>query len=265
MSSNYDEGQILTNYHVIEGGEGSITVTVDGTRIYNGVVVGYDAFKDVALLSICCSLWFTIAELSDDGLAPVGTEVMALGYPLGTDELTLTRGIVSANLYYDGDWIQTDAAINPGNSGGPLISYDTGRVIGINTSKFIDESVEGIGYAISATTIAAILSDLELGTRTERPLVPTPTPIPRYQALHGIGVAWPPPAETVTLPSGLYRIVMRNTYGIVISNCGDSECTFFPPQANFEVYANPPHGYGIFNVWVDAAVGARWTVEFIPI
>ena len=70
-------GLILTNYHVIEDGEETIVVRVGGTRRFNGTVVGYDAIKDIALISICCSPSFQTAPLSDE-LAAVGTEVLAL-------------------------------------------------------------------------------------------------------------------------------------------------------------------------------------------
>ena len=252
------QGLILTNHHVIANGMDSISVRVgEGARTFNGSVVGYDAIQDVALVSICCSA-FQPAELSI-GVPLVGTEVMALGYPLGTSAMTLTRGIVSAQLYHDGYWIQTDAAINPGNSGGPLVSYETGLVVGINTSKFVDVGVEGVGYAISSVTVSPILRDLELGTRTDLPVTPTSTPLPGYQVLRGVGTQWP--TGSITLATGDYWIAVSNADEFVLDSCddddGDDFCYFYPPGTPFEVYES-----GAFTVYVSAADGARWTVEF---
>jgi serine protease Do len=73
---------------------------------------------------------------------------------------TVTKGIVSALGKFSaagpGIWIQTDAAINPGNSGGPLLNTE-GEVIGINTLKLERRSVSGIGFALSATDLLAVL------------------------------------------------------------------------------------------------------------
>lgn len=252
------QGLILTNHHVIEGGMDSISVSVgEGQRTFNGSVVGYDAIQDLALISICCSA-FQPVELSI-GLPPIGTEVLALGYPLGTSAMTLTRGIVSASFYENGYWIQTDAAINPGNSGGPLVSYETGQVVGVNTAKEVDVGVEGVGYAISAVTASAVLPDLELGTRTELPY--TAPVAPTYQVLRGVGEQWP--AGEVELAIGDYWIAITNANEIVLDSCddgdGDDFCYWYPPGGPFEV-----HTAGLFTVYVGAVGESRWAVEFIP-
>ena len=109
-----------------------------------------------------------------------GDEVVAIGYALGiSGEATITRGIVSAIRYdsgYRSDVIQTDAAINPGNSGGPMLSI-SGEILGINTFR-IDESnsgrsAQGLGFAVSGTTVQERIPTLRAGA----PL-PTPTPAP---------------------------------------------------------------------------------------
>ena len=262
-------GLILTNYHVIEDGKESIVVRVGGTRRFNGVVVGYDAIKDIALISVCCSPSFETAELSGD-LATVGTEVLALGFPLGTEEMTLTRGIVSANIYdeyIEGDMVQTDAAINPGNSGGPLVDYQSGQIIGINTLKAVHEWVEGVGFAVSGKAIAEILPDLELGTKMELPATPTPTPRPTptpttapppYRIVTGFGRMWP--AEYVWLAAGVYRIKMTSSVRMMqIDNC-EGNCTWYPSTTDPLTVYTPGGTFGIF-----VAATGGWTIQFYRI
>ena len=164
---------VLTNHHVIEGGQ-SVTVVLDGVRRFSADVVGYNGVMDVAVLEICCSQAWEVLELSAH--APVGMEVFALGYPLDGETITLTRGVVSANRYdsdYNTNYLQTDAALNPGNSGGPLISYETGEVVGINAYRWLETEggrpLESVGFAISSEDIARVLPDLRRGTKVEAP------------------------------------------------------------------------------------------------
>ena len=92
-----------------------------------------------------------------------GTEVSALGYPLGVTGLVATTGIVSYKFYDDSkkrDIIQTDSAINPGNSGGPLV-IKSGDVIGMNTYVRRTSSgiaVDGSGYAVSSKQLINAVS-----------------------------------------------------------------------------------------------------------
>ena len=183
-------GFILTNQHVIDG-SASINVTVDDAAAFRATVVGADATRDLAVLSICCRTFRSLA-FADAGLLQAGDEVVAMGYPLGlAGSATVTRGIVSA-VRYDShrvaDVIQTDAAINPGNSGGPLLSLD-GHILGITTYGYETasdgRSVEGVSFAISERTIRTQLSALGYrGVLTEGP---TPSP--------------PPPGPTATAAS----------------------------------------------------------------
>ena len=72
------------------------------------------------------------------------------------------------------DWdvnvLQTDAAINPGNSGGPLINM-AGELIGINSMKISDESVEGFGFALPINEVLPIISQLERNGKVVRPIL----------------------------------------------------------------------------------------------
>ncbi len=171
---------VLTNYHVIEG-YASVDVTVGDAVTYAGWVQGVDPRRDLAVVRICCGN-FTALEFGDARDLGVGSEVVAVGYPLGlAGSATVTKGIVSANRFddFDSRWeIQTDASINPGNSGGPLLAAD-GEVIGINTyivrSYAGQQVVEGLGFAVSEVTVRERLPQLKAGRYV---VTPTATPEP---------------------------------------------------------------------------------------
>lgn len=148
-------GDILTNYHVIEGAK-SVTVTFNNGKEYKAKVVNYDTVRDLALITLEDDVQVPgVATLGDSSTLQAGEDVIAIGNPLGKDFVgTVTKGIVSAASRtlenQDGTtsvYIQTDAAINPGNSGGPLIN-SKGEVIGINTAKISESGIEGIGFSI---------------------------------------------------------------------------------------------------------------------
>ena len=134
---------MVTNEHVVEG-QSRVSVTVNDSTTYSGTVLGVDAVRDLAVVSICCGD-FTALEFGDAAGLEAGDEIVAIGYALGlSGEATVTRGIVSAVRYdsrFLSDVIQTDAAINPGNSGGPMLSM-SGQILGINTFGY-DETQSG--------------------------------------------------------------------------------------------------------------------------
>ena len=175
---------MVTNEHVVEG-QSRVSVTVNDSTTYSGTVLGVDATRDLAVVSICCGD-FTALEFGDATALEVGDEIVAIGYALGlSGEATVTRGIVSAVRYdsrFLSDVIQTDAAINPGNSGGPMLSM-SGQILGINTFGY-DETqsgrpVEGLSFAISGVTVQQQIPRLRAGTAipTATPTSPTPTPV----------------------------------------------------------------------------------------
>ena len=178
---------ILTNYHVIEGAW-AIDVLVNDSDSYQAAVLGYDEYRDLAVLQICCGEFHALS-MAGPAAIKAGTEVMAIGYPLGIEgSSTVTKGIASAYRYSDNyhSWvIQTDASINPGSSGGPLIASD-GRVIGVNTFVIRGHngmSAEGLGFAISQQSIDEVLSNMKQGAQYQFPtptptLTPTPTRTP---------------------------------------------------------------------------------------
>ena len=163
---------MVTNEHVVEG-QSRVNVTVNDSTTYSGTVLGVDAVRDLAVVSICCGD-FTALEFGDAAGLEVGDEVVNIGYAFNIEgEATVTKGIVSALRYmpyYQAFVIQTDAPINPGNSGGPMLSLD-GRVLGVNT--FVRREAEGIGFAISVRTVKERVPVLRAGTA-----VPTATPVP---------------------------------------------------------------------------------------
>ncbi len=168
-------GHVLTNYHVIEGANRGIQVTLSNKKSYKATVVGSDKVHDLALLQIDANN-LPAVTLADSSQLAVGQKVYAIGNPFGLSG-TMTRGIISSIRSIrtnDGapieDAIQTDAAINPGNSGGPLLN-SRGEVIGINTMIASNgaEQSSGIGFAIPINTAKAVLADLTRYGRVKRP------------------------------------------------------------------------------------------------
>ena len=182
-------GYVITNHHVVEG-YGQVSVTVNDTTTYQGTVLGVDRFRDLAVVSICCGSFHSLTFGRASSLDP-GDEVVAIGYALGMQgPATITKGIVSAVRYdsrHEAWVIQTDASINPGNSGGPMLSPN-GEVVGINTFKISETSVEGVGFAISETTVQERIPALKAGAPSPTPTPtrrPTPTPAPSYEGGFG--------------------------------------------------------------------------------
>ncbi len=143
-------GYVLTNAHVIAGGDMVHVHLLDG-REFEADVVGAEPDFDLAVLKIRGAQNLPTASLGTDADIMAGETVIAIGNPFGFSH-TVTTGVVSATgrsiRSSDGiftDLIQTDAAINPGNSGGPLLNI-LGELIGINT--VIDARAQGIGFAI---------------------------------------------------------------------------------------------------------------------
>lgn len=160
------DGYILTNYHVVEGGQKCI-VALDVGYSYEAKYVAGDEKNDLAILKVDEeNLPAAVFGASD--LLTVGDQVYAIGNPLGVElRGTLTDGIVSAinrDVEVDGrtmTLIQTNAALNSGNSGGPLIN-EYGQVVGINVIKMSSSysNVEGLGFAIPTASMQRIVNDL---------------------------------------------------------------------------------------------------------
>ncbi len=175
-------GYVMTNAHVIDQA-GRITVTVNDSAQYNAMLVGQDAIRDLAVLRICCGS-FTMLPFGDESDLEPGSEVVAIGYALGlAGQATVTTGIISAVRFESSrsrSVVQTDAAINPGNSGGPMLSM-SGKILGVNTYG-IEQTrsgrpTEGLGFAVSITTVKERLPRLRHGSSSPTP-VPTRRPSP---------------------------------------------------------------------------------------
>ncbi len=156
------DGELLTNYHVIDKAVEIRCLLSDGTA-FPAKVVGADKDMDVALLKLQrppASPDLPAATLSPDAVA-VGDVVLAMGAPWGLAR-SVTMGIVSCTDRYlerCGQytlWYQTDAAISPGNSGGPLVDTH-GRVVGLNARG---NTAGAQAFTIPSTTILEILPNL---------------------------------------------------------------------------------------------------------
>jgi len=187
----YDEGQLVTNHHVIDGAE---TVEVKfGARgeWRRATVVGSDRRTDLAVLAVD-DLPTSATPLATAAEPPKqGADAVAIGSPLRL-EGTITTGTVSGvdrSLRLPSgplvpDAIQTDAAINPGNSGGPLLNAE-GEVLGVNTAR---ADGDNIGFVVSAATVDRVVPALiENGSYTHPYLgVETRTVVPAVAAANGL-------------------------------------------------------------------------------
>lgn len=169
------EGNIVTNYHVIEDAQ-SLEVTLPDQSNYRARLVGIDKANDLAVIRLVGAPASRLhpVPIGDSTLLKVGQKVLAIGNPFRLQN-TLTVGVVSSVgrriRTEDGglieDVIQTDAAINPGNSGGPLLNT-AGEMIGINTS-IIGKGNLGIGFAVPSSTVRRVVGDLIREGRVIRP------------------------------------------------------------------------------------------------
>ena len=161
---------VVTNYHVVEDAK-KVAIGFIDSEYVTATVRGYDADADLAVLSISLDDMkqstidsIKVAVLGDSEELLVGEQAIAIGNAMGYGQ-SVTVGYVSA-LNREVQLtdktmtlLQTDAAINPGNSGGALLN-SKGEVIGINTVKYSDTSVEGMGYAIPISDATPIINDL---------------------------------------------------------------------------------------------------------
>ena len=170
---------MVTNNHVVSGAQ-DLSVGFADESVAEAAVKGTDADHDIAVIAV------KLSDLSEDTLSAikvieigsssnleVGEQVVAIGNALGYGQ-SVTTGIVSAlnrEVTIDNTantLIQTDAAINPGNSGGALLNM-SGQLVGINSAKYSDTSVEGMGYAIPVDDVVDIIENLmNRQVRTEK-------------------------------------------------------------------------------------------------
>jgi S1-C subfamily serine protease len=169
-------GQVLTNYHVVEGA-GTITVTVATTgQTYQASVVGTDPSNDVALLQLTGASGLTTVK-ADDDQAQVGDAVTAVGNAGGTGTLTAAAGTISSltssvTAASEGSssgtetlasMIETTADVVSGDSGGPLFDAE-GEVVGIDTAASTGSEIDG--YAIPIARALGIVEQIRSGAET---------------------------------------------------------------------------------------------------
>ncbi|NCB04249.1 MAG: trypsin-like serine protease, partial [Clostridia bacterium] len=158
-----ENGYIVTNNHVVSGGDNITVVLEDGTN-YSAYLIGSDAYTDLAVLKIEAK-GLTCATLGDSDELRVGEVAVVIGNPTGQLQGTVTGGLISAlnrNIAVEGvtmTLIQTDAAVNGGNSGGPLLN-EYGQVVGIISAKLSSTAYEGLGFAIPVNTVKPIVKEL---------------------------------------------------------------------------------------------------------
>jgi S1-C subfamily serine protease len=170
------QGHIVTNAHVVDGGDRA-SVTLNDGSTYAARIVGRAPDKDLALLKIDAPAQKLLPlPIGQSAKLKVGMKVLAIGNPFGLDQ-TLTTGVISGLgreiKSMTGrpitDMIQTDASINPGNSGGPLLD-SSGRLIGVNTAIYSPTGASaGIGFAVPVDTVNAIVPQLLKHGRIVRP------------------------------------------------------------------------------------------------
>lgn len=178
ISQNDSELLVVTNNHVVAGSD-TLTVTFADGNSVEANIKGTDSEYDVAVVAVPLDSIsedtkkaISVATLGDSTELKVGEPAIAIGNALGYGQ-SVTTGVISAlnRSVSETDQttgettesgvklIQTDAAINPGNSGGALVNA-SGEVVGINSSKLVGDSVEGVGYAIPISDVSDLIENL---------------------------------------------------------------------------------------------------------
>lgn len=166
------QGEVVTNYHVIDGGD-QISVVFNNGTSFKAQIVGTDEETDLALLKISSNSPFPSVNFYKGSPIRIGDWVIAIGNPFGIGQST-SLGIISAigrervesGAYVD--YIQTDATINRGNSGGPLFNPN-GDVIGVNSAIFSPTGASvGIGFSIPHQTAENVINTLRQHGRVKR-------------------------------------------------------------------------------------------------
>ena len=187
-------GLLVTSRHVVEDAD-TVTVYMQNLEgrlfTYTGRVLGRGTLADLAVVQLPAGRAYATLPLANSDTVSGLDEVSAWGYPGGSISgtyPTVTKGVISSKgVYGDVDFLQTDAAINPGNSGGPLIDQ-YGRVVGVNTMKTVDDTVDNQGFAIASNEVSSRLDTLSNGGPASE----------RYQNVkHGYGYS-------VDIPRGWY-------------------------------------------------------------
>ncbi len=181
-----NKAYIMTNNHVIDGADEAKVEFNDNDKKIDAKIVGGDKYADIAVLTIEDNDEYMAVEIGDNEKLKLGDTIFTIGTPMGTSyKGTVTKGILSgkdrmvevnvANSNVSGaaaDYymkvIQIDAAVNPGNSGGPLCDV-SGNVIGVISLKIVEDTVEGMGFAIPIEDALKYANLIEEGGEISRP------------------------------------------------------------------------------------------------
>ena len=179
---NNKTAYIMTNNHVIDGADEAKVEFNDNDKKIDAKIVGGDKYADIAVLTIPNEDYKTV-EIGDNETLKLGDTIFTVGTPMGASyKGTVTKGILSgkdrmievnvsgnAADYYM-KVIQIDAAVNPGNSGGPLCDV-SGNVIGVISLKIVEDTVEGMGFAIPIEDALKYANLIEEGGQITRPYI----------------------------------------------------------------------------------------------
>jgi serine protease Do len=151
------DGYIVTCAHVVEGS--TKLEAVLGTQTYPAQVVAFDKEHDLAVIHVIASNLATVS-LANSDTVQLAEEVRAVGYPLSNllgESVKITRGTIAGVVNTSGHKLfQVDASINPGNSGGPMVN-EMGQVVGVASAKLAREDIDGVGFAVPASDVLALL------------------------------------------------------------------------------------------------------------
>lgn len=164
------KNRFMTNAHVVSNATKLVIRTSNDPRPHPARIVHIAHDCDLAILEAEDGAPFEkLKPLTFGGLPKLNTEVIAIGYPIGGDRISVTRGVVSrvdfrpySHTQVDSHLaIQVDAAINPGNSGGPVMQ--DGKVVGVAFQGFSGRVAQNVGYIIPVPVIERFLKDVEDG------------------------------------------------------------------------------------------------------
>lgn len=191
-------GYIVTNYHVVEGGNNIQVLGIKGdfSTKYTAKVVLFDEKNDLAILKVGVSLG-TLPYIFRKSMASVGESVFVLGYPLTAsmgNEIKLTDGLVSSKSGFGGDitLYQISAPVQPGNSGGPVFDK-SGNVIGVICAKHL--KAENASYAVKLTYLTSLIESIS-----------TPPTLPSSSLMSGQSL----PQQVKMASKFVYQIIVDN-------------------------------------------------------
>ena len=175
---------IMTNNHVIDGSDSVKVEFNNSDKKIDAKVIGGDKFADIAILTIENSDEYEIVEIGNTEDLKLGDTIFTIGTPMGVSyKGTVTKGIlsgkdrmvdVSVTTTTGSDYymkvLQIDDAVNPGNSGGPLCDV-SGKVIGVISLKIVEDTVEGMGFAIPIEDALKYANIIETGGEITRPYI----------------------------------------------------------------------------------------------